>query len=434
MSVPVAVLVPTAGAMVVITAFLVRWASEATTAVRGAAVVFLLAMMSAMLAGAWIYFIDPSPGALVLGLWIAALLMSLSVFPLVSAVLANVQGSLTEGSEFRPAPLSNPGLFRASVVALVLASEWLMGSAFQLAADPAAPAPSLLAGLGPSVFVSPWFLFPMAAEMALTALLLRRRLGAALPVFLAFQVVVMALAPPALAGPYWSSISLGGGSLAMIALFVYAMEYIYRHRQLSRALSEYLVRLIAVYALMMAGLFDWLQYGSPLLFAAAIPLEMVLYFDAVTRPESFAPTDGTPWQLDPGWAFRLLLGIFVAEVFMGAVLDRAVQPATFAAVFPAAPIAGSAATILLNAFGNGFWFLADVTGSTWFLAMMGVEMGALVVFKFRETRERETKFRLGLMMASYAAFATFFPSLYYSSLFPSLPTGSSVPVLGWSMG
>jgi polyferredoxin len=433
-TVPIFLLVPTAAAMVVATAFLVRWAAEANTAVRAASVVFLLAMMTAMFVGAWLYFVAPSSGSLVLGLWIAALLMSLSVFPLVSAVLADVQRRLTESGDPGPAPVDRPRAFRAAVVLLVFASEWLMGATFQLAYAPPSTGSPGFASLGLPVFVSPWFLFPMAAEMALTAFLLRHRLGRGLGLLLAFQAVVMALAPPALHSTGWVDLSIYAGSVAMIGLFVYVMEYIYRHRQLAVAFSAYLVRLVAVYALMMTGLFVWLEYGTPLLFAVAVPLEMVLYFDAVTRPEAFEGSGATPWQLDPTWAFQLLAGIFVAELFMGAVLDLALEPAAYAALFPTAALTGAPGTVVYNAVYNGFWFTALVTGSTWFLAMMGVEMGALVVFKLRETKVPETRFRLYLMLGSYAAFATFFPSIYYTALLPNWPSGTAVPVLGWSMG
>src|ERR1700674_2754067 len=104
MTEPLVALVPTAAAMVVLTAFLVRWASEARTAVRASAVIFLLAMMLAMFAGAWIYFVAPSTSSLVVALWVAALLMSISVFPLVRAVLADVQREVVGGPSPGPAP------------------------------------------------------------------------------------------------------------------------------------------------------------------------------------------------------------------------------------------------------------------------------------------------------------------------------------------
>jgi polyferredoxin len=220
----------------------------------------------------------------------------------------------------------------------------------------------------------------------------------------------------------------------MITLYVYLMEFIYRKRELSVAFANYTIWLLSAYSLMMAGLFLWLAYGSAIVFAISILFEMVLYFVLVVEPTFFGKGEGFVWQLHPGWAFLMLLFIFVSELFMGAVLDMQIIGGSFVSAIPASPLSGTSGMIILNALGNGFWFVAMVTGSTWFLAMMGIEMGALVAFKLRETRQKEQRVRLGLMMGCFAIAAVYFPSIYYSTMFPSLPTGTAVPVLGWSMG
>jgi polyferredoxin len=38
------------------------------------------------------------------------------------------------------------------------------------------------------------------------------------------------------------------------------------------------------------------------------------------------------------------------------------------------------------------------------------------------------------MLGTYALAAVYFPSIYYTRMFPNLPSGTQVPVLGWSMG
>ncbi|HEV2166208.1 MAG TPA: hypothetical protein VGS23_04420, partial [Thermoplasmata archaeon] len=131
----------------------------------------------------------------------------------------------------------------------------------------------------------------------------------------------------------------------------------------------------------------------------------------------------------------VLSSIFVAELFMGAVIDLQIAPGLLApGGVVVLPLSGGAPTVITNALSNGFWFLATVTASTGFLVMMGLEMGALVAFKFRESKNPENRVRLALMIGSYAAFTAFYPSLYFGMLFPSAPDPSQVPVLGWSMG
>jgi polyferredoxin len=242
----------------------------------------------------------------------------------------------------------------------------------------------------------------------------------------------MALSPPALGGPDQGPAVLVAGSAVMIGVVVFVMEYLYRHRALQPALSTYFVGLLAAYAAMMAGLYAWQVGAGGALFAASVLAEMALFFGLVIENERLEAPAGPRWQERPGWTVGLLSAIFVAELFMGAALDLGLQPAVYGGALggPALPTLAA----LGPAAWASFWFLASVTGSTWFLAMMGIEMGVLVVFKFRETRSRETRVRLALMMGCYGAFAVFFPSTYYGLLLPNAPSGTAVPVLGWSMG
>ena len=434
---PDLVLAPLAGGMAISIAYLVKWASEARTPLRAGAVVFLLLMMVGMLVGAALYFAHPSLGTLVEGIWVASALMSLSVVVVFLAFLSEAQ-SQAAGKTPRELPAGFGALFVGSVVLLVLANELLMGWTFQAAAG-AAPAVSgggfsAFAGLLTASVNSPWFLFTMSAEMILTAVLLRRRLPLPIFVVLVSQSLIMFFSPPALNWTTWTGVAIYVASAAMIGLFVYLLEHLYHHHQLGVGFSNYLVELLAIYGLMMAGLFFWQYYGNGSVFALSIVLEMVVFFAAVVRPENLSVQLAAPWQLRPNWAFAVLAFVFVAEVFMGAVLDVQLDPATYLGGFPALALSGPALTVFLNAVSNGFWFLATVTASTWFLAMMGVEMGMLVVFKFRETRHLENRIRLILMMVCYAAFAVFYPSLYFSLYFPNAPPPSTVPVLGWSMG
>src|SRR5208282_719021 len=168
----------------------------------------------------------------------------------------------------------------------------------------------------------------MSAEMILTAVLLRNRLSLPIFVVLASQAFIMLFSPPALDWAPWTALSIYASCVAMIVLFVYLMEHLYHHHQLGVGFSTYLVELLAIYGVMMAGLFFWLYYGNGSVFALSIALEMVVFFGAVVRPERLSAELAPPWQLRPNWAFSVLALIFVAELFMGAVLDVQVDPST----------------------------------------------------------------------------------------------------------
>ena len=434
---PVAVLIPLAAGMAVSIAYLVKWASEARTPLKVGTAVFLLLMMAAMFAGGVLYYAHPSAASFVEAIWATSALMSISVVIVFVSFVREVRLSANQAVPTGFFAGSGVG-YVGSVIALVLANELLMGGTFQAAtgqvpALSSAPLTAIDQVLVASVN-SPWFLFTMAAEMLMTAVLLRRRLPRPAFAVLVTQSVLMVLSPPALAASTWVTAAIYLSSALMIALIVYLMEHLYRHPQLGAGFSTYLLELLAVYALMMAGLFLWVFYGDGTAFAVSVVLEMVVFFGAVVRPEGLTAKTALPWTLRPNWTFGVLALIFVAEIFMGALLDVEVNGATFTSTLSLLPLSGSPSVVWGNAVTNGFWFLANVAASTWFLLMMGVEMGALVAFKFRETRQRENRIRLGLMMGCYGAFAVFYPSVYFSQVFPHSPDASRVPVLGWPMG
>jgi len=428
-----------AAGMAVFTSILVKWAALAQAPLRASIVLFLLLMMAAMFAGVLVYYATPGVAGVVAGLWVATAIMSVSVILVFLGYLQEFRAR--NDPVFAATVMRKTPTFVAAVVGLVLLNELLMGWSFSLLAG------TLSFGLGPggratwsvlgAVVVSPWFVFTMATEMALTSVLLRDRLPTPVVIVLLAQSGIMFLSPPVLGGDLWANSSILVGSAGMIGLIVYAMEYLYRHPTLVREFAVYLVRLLSIYALMMAGIVLWQVYGSVLAFALAVVLEMVLFFDAVVVTEQFSRPASFTWQAQPFWTFRLLLWVFVAELFMGGMLAAQFEPSVYLATFPSLPLSGSLGVLLGDAVSNGFYFFANTVATTGFLGMMGLEMGLLVFFKLREARSREFKVRMGLMMGCYAAFAVFYPSIYYGLFFPHWPGASdptTVPVLGWSMG
>jgi polyferredoxin len=416
--------------MAVATAFLVQLASAARDRKEAALALFLIAMMAEMFVSVAVYLRAPGPRGLVEGVAAGGALMAATAAGLFF-VLSPGAGPADPALP-RVVPFLRPA-FLGSVVALLLLNEALMAWTF-----------GLIAGSGPvggpdlvvvaRLLLSRWFVFPMAAEMALATVLLWPRLGPGLRAMLPLQAAVMALSAPTLPGAAWANAAVLGGSAAMIALFVYQLEFLYRHRELTPAFAAYFLGLIATYAAMMAGLYLWLEYGTPVLIGLSLAAEMVVYFAAVLSLDRFRAPASVSWGLRPGWATAVLSLVFVAELFMGAALDLRLDPSAYAGLFAFPALSGGPAAVVRAGVANGFWFFATATASTGFLGMMGLEMGALVAMKMRETRHLENRIRLALMIGCYGAFAVFYPSLYFGLAFPQAPPAIQVPVLGWSMG
>ena len=418
-----AVLWVLAVAMAVVAAYVIRRAAVAASPFDVALALFLLAMMGSMAGGFLLYEALPVQwglqAALFLGMWVM-------VFG-IGQLLAELRGGEKWEAGRRPSLA-----VRASVIAGALGTELVMTFALELASGDlagvarTAPLGSLLA----TGITSSWFLFPMSLEMALSVYLARRETPRFLLVILSLQPVIMALSPTAVPDLHpWLTASVVGGGGAMTVVFVFVMESFRRSPRMNRVIFDYLVLLAFVFGLMMAGLLVWTLDGNPALFALSLLAEMTLFFNAILMPDRLSEGEKVAY-LERAWPmFGLILGVFVAEFFMGALFDVALSGTGFLTGMAYAPTATGTGAPALPALFNGLLFVTGVLASPWFLIMMGAEMGALVAFKIRETRSRETRTRLSFVIGAYFVYAIFLPAFILSP-----QRLSSLPLIGWSMG
>lgn len=399
-------------------------------------VVFLLLMMLSMVVSAVYYFAFPSLGVLIDLVVLNMLVMGGGALPFIFVIFRSLLSEERAAQEPGGEPVSEPKdvawggpAVLVFIVALVLLNEYFMGWAFQLAAGGFGG--SVASGFVPmfsATVSSYWFLFTMSFEMGFTAFLLRKRIPRTLLAVIALQSAIMFLSPPAIASPRWVEGAIFGGSTLMVCLFVFAFEHLARNSAVDKTLSRYLALLMAAYAAMMAGLFLWELGSSELLFALSILAEMCVYLGLVLKGAGTLSLKS--WKSDPWWVFAVLSALFIGEFFMGALLDAQVSGS--GALLNSAGLVPIGSGFLAAASSAGYDFIAffsTVTLSPWFLIMMGAEMGALVFFKMRETKELETKVRLGLVMVAYAAYSVYIP--YFLVPGAALP---KIPFLGWSMG
>ena len=326
-----------------------------------------------------------------------------------------------------------PAATRHSLLAWILASDALLAVLLYLGGGvPAASAGGVGGAL--SVLVAPGFLAVAGTEVLLLACLAYPESDRSLRLLLASQGLLLLLTPTALGWAPWVSASAYVGAALMVAIFVIALQFLYRHKQLSPPLLGLLVRWPFA-ALVTAA--AWFLYSFdglwlPLALAVAVQLGLGLY-TALSAP---APSgaERVPWLLRPFSIFEFLLFTFLAEFFLGALLDYLIVGPTFLQYIPFVPVGGSA----LHAAGvlvyNGLWFGAAILASAWFLIILGFTMGPLVVLKIRETHERAQKYRLAMTIGAYALAAIWLPSFASSTPITNAPWLANIPVIGWGFG
>jgi polyferredoxin len=414
-----------AALMAALTAWLLRKGSAVKTLTDAGLVLFLLAMMASMFLSAVIYLYLPSLVTIFELVALNMVSMSLGLIPILTALF---RGDRPLDETRKGSSVSSRSIVFAAVIALALLSEVFMGWTFAIVSGVASTtSQSVFSSLVESTS-SYWFVFTMAAEMAVTLYLVGRRFPRSFRRLVALQTAIMVLSPTAFADPSWAYWALWGNSGTMIVAIILIFEYLYRNRTVPAGALSYLVRLMGAYSLMMAGLFVWLLYGDAILFVLSVVAEMVVYFTVVLDEKKLVAPPLQGWLSMPRWAFGLLLSLFLAEFFMGGALDALVNGTSYFTGLPFASLTGSVLTVLGAASYDFIVFVSSITASFLFLAMMGVEMGALVVFKIRYARETETKIRLVLLLVAYAIYSLFLPVFVLGAVLPSIPW------IGWSMG
>jgi ferredoxin-like protein FixX len=340
-------------------------------------------------------------------------------------VVASVQLLRSKTSRIRPS-LEVPLL--ASVVAVVTFLAAWVATAWTGAL------PAGAAGAFAAVGGSPYFLAPLAAEMAVLLAVSFRGLAKEWRTLLLCPPAVVALSAAALVAPAWTLPAVLAASLVLVAQFVFLMLFMYRNKQLHVPVARLMVRLAAAGTLAGFGLLLWVVFHSPVVVGVAALAETFVFLSVGIRPPALEDEDRFSWLMKPFWAFQMLCAIFLAELFLGAALDVVIYGPVYLAQFPFYPYVGVGAWAVPNAFLDALWFVAGTVVSAWFLILMGAEMGSLVVLKIRETREREQKARLGLMIAVYAVAVVYIPSFWTKTPLVSSSLLANIPVIGWGMG
>jgi hypothetical protein len=281
----------------------------------------------------------------------------------------------------------------------------------------------------------PGFVLPLGAELLLVMAWSARSEGAGYHVLLAAPAVEVCMAlAVGVTGPAGPALLLLGTAF-LVGWFIILLQYVYRHKQLEPRSMRFFVEAGALSVLAGAGWFLWALDSNPFVLVASMLIAPFVLVRVVLGPSREGPVpERIPWLLRPFWVFQLLLFTFLAEFFLGALLDLDWAGRGFLQYIPFTPLGSPGVGALGPAVYDGLWFAAAILASAWFLIAIGVTMGALVVFRIRGTHEPAQRYRMGLMLGVYALAAVFLPSIASSTPLVSNQYLSALPVIGWGFG
>ena len=373
-------------------------------------VLYLSGSMLVMFLSLAVYFSYPGIGGIIA--------ISLNLVYMVAGLIPLIRSVMSEVSIVKRSWLSI-GIFAA----LMVISEAAMGEAIE--AFQYHSVGNLLLGIE-----TPWFLAVMIPEMLFTLLYGRSKIGRPLQSYLIVTFLILSIYPSLfpfshefVSAGIWSTSSL------MIAATILIYETLYRSRVRKTQETMTTLEIMIIFTLMMSGEFYYFLYDSWYIFDFSMIAGMIWFmYRSIAGPSHIKGN----YLRNTKWTLSFVVMTFIMEWFMGGVLDF--QTGIFRS-----GISGFISSLAigyispLSHYGGGFFYdlislFGSVTGSEWFLIMMGTEMGMLALFKLISSRNRENRVRLALMISAYAIYTIFIP--YFSPISSDI---GRIPYM-WSMG
>ncbi|WP_054845008.1 4Fe-4S binding protein [Sulfuracidifex tepidarius] len=274
-----------------------------------------------------------------------------------------------------------------------------------------------------------WYQATMVAEMLFTLAYGFTKLDRGLRSLLLFTLPVMAVSPAIIDVKSYVFTAVWISASFMIIATVAIYEILYKERLRASSYTFTAIELMIVYALMMSGEFVYYLTGSWYVYDFAMLSGMFWFiYRGIQGPSSIKGS----YIKDQKLAFSIIALTFVMEWFMGGVLDfeeGVLSPGVSG--FISSLSLGFVSPLSYFGLGSLFDFLSifgTVTGSAWFLVMMGTEMGLLAAFRIKELKNKENKIRFLLMIGAFAIYTVYLPS--FSPISNEI---QYIPYM-WSMG
>ncbi len=304
----------------------------------------------------------------------------------------------------------------------------------RLGLGPHALGPGYLHGSVLAAVVSPAFVLAAAIEIAGVAYLSGALGDRLLGPLLLLEIALLAAVPTLYPAGALASGAVVLGALLATGTFVAALRYLHRHKQLAPQYRRSLLSWPLAALFLGAGSAIWAIDGTAIALLVAVPAALAIGLFAGLAGVPDGSEERLPWLLDAFWSFRLLLFVFLAEFFLGALLDYEIAGPGFLQYIPFLPIPAVSVAAVVPALYDGLWFAAAILASAWFLILLGITMGTLLYLRIRETHEPALRYRMGLTIAMFGLAAVFLPSFASSTPIASIPALANLPLIGWGFG
>ncbi len=281
---------------------------------------------------------------------------------------------------------------------------------------------------------SPFFVIPMFVEMMVSVYLFAAR-GIQRASLLSIAFMSLFTIPMAIS--YWKFLIIGQ-TVAMIAFMIWILELVSSKKATIRQ-GEKRVASLAFFTSSIMMLANFLGFTSSSSFAfswlpysVAMLAGMFIYFSRVLRKVEYRGKIG--WAKERWFIFSLLFLSFVAEWFISASIifkTSGITSSGVGAMYDFSAYLGGVNTYNpLSVFLDSLYIIGQVTSGFWFLTIMGIEMGSLVVFRIRSTAWREKRVNLILALIAFAGYTIYIPTIAPSGLYSWLPLWANVGALG----
>lgn len=404
---------------------------EALTFRQYSVSVLLLAMMGSML-NSIIFYVDSGHGFLD-----TVLAVNISMVEMTAAIIfllwKSVTGRKIEGGSEFAMLVSFLVLWNEISMGLLVYSLAFPSDIHDYSGSVASFIPFFFSS-GVNTFL---FIIPMSFEMALLLVLFHRKSE---DFFIYASLVVMSLFSPVLSGN--GSFVIPGllvTAFAMVAFMVIFFEKIVRGKHsLKEFMKKSLTRIFFVFLLMMAGEFlgSVLNYDFAIswsFYALAMVASMFFYFH-MTFSSKRKDTKRAGWLKDKKFIFYILLFSFASEWFVAAALSFAVPgyplPGARGFVAFSNTLGGVTSFTTASSLFDSVYLIGAVTNGYWFLLLMGLEMGSLVLIRSRSLAWKEKRVNLYLALTAFFLYTLAYPNFGNERLYAIFPFWANVGSLG----